>query len=239
MKAADIMTTNVIAASPDDRVSDVVELMLEKKISGMPVIDDERNVVGMVTEGDFLRRTELGTRRERARWLEFILGPAKSASDYVEANARRVAEVMTPNPISVTLYTPLNDIVTLFEEHNIKRVPVTTNGKLAGIVTRVDLLRALSRELNKPALASDTTIRDQITAAIAREPWAPPYIPAPDIVDGVVTLRGTVFDASVREALKVLIESVPGVREVHDELTLVEPLSGVILDQPDGRGEAK
>lgn len=235
MKAADIMSRDVITVSPEDRIADVVALMLEKKVSGIPVVDAENNVVGIVTEGDFLRRTELDTRRERTRWLEFILGPAKAAADYVEANARRVKDVQTPNPVTVTQYTPLNDIVALFEQHKIKRVPVTANGKLVGIVSRIDLLRALAKKLNRPTLASDDTIREQITAAIAREPWAPPYIPEPDIEDGVVTLRGTIFDATVREALKVLIETVPGVREVRDQLTLVEPLSGVVLDQPEGQ----
>ena len=218
MKAADIMTRDVITVSPDDRIADVVALMLEKKISGLPVVDAERNVLGVVTEGDFLRRTELDTKRERARWLEFVLGPAKAAADFVEANARHVRDVYTPNPYTVTEYTPLNDIVELFETRKIKRVPVTDNGKLVGIV-------------------SNDAIRPAITAAIAREPWAPPYIPAPDVEDGIVTLRGTIFDATVREALKVLIETVPGVREVRDELILVEPLTGVILEQPEGRSE--
>ncbi|MFC0219656.1 CBS domain-containing protein [Pseudochelatococcus lubricantis] len=235
MKAADIMTRDVLTVKPEDRIADVVALMLEKKVSGLPVVDAENHLVGVVTEGDFLRRSELDTRRERTRWLEFILGPAKAAADYVEANARRVKDVMTPDPVTVTQYTPLADIVSLFEKHKIKRVPVTANGKLVGIVSRVDLLRALSKQLSRTELASDQTIRDQITAAIAREPWAPPYIPTPDVEDGVVTLRGTIFDATVREALKVLIESVPGVREVRDELVLVEPLSGVILDQPEGQ----
>lgn len=237
MKAADIMTRDVITVSLDDRIADVVALMLEKKISGLPVVDAERNVVGVVTEGDFLRRTELDTKRERARWLEFVLGPAKAAADFVEANARHVRDVYTPNPYTVTEYTPLNDIVELFETRRIKRVPVTANGKLVGIVSRVDLLKALGRQLNRPTLGSDDAIRAAITAAIAREPWAPPYIPAPDVEDGVVTLRGTIFDATVREALKVLIETVPGVKQVRDELVLVEPLTGVILEQPEGRGE--
>lgn len=235
MKAADIMTRDVVTVSPDDRIADVIALMLDKKISGLPVVDAERNLVGIVTEGDFLRRSELDTKRERARWLEFVLGPAKAAADYVEANARRVRDVLTPDPYSVTEYTPLTDIVALFEKHKIKRVPVTANGKLVGIVSRVDLLRALSRQLTRPTLASDDAIREHIVAAIAREPWAPPYIPEPEVEDGVVTLRGTVFDATVREALRVLIESVPGVKEVKDELILVEPLSGVILDQPEGQ----
>ncbi|MGV6876583.1 CBS domain-containing protein [Pseudochelatococcus sp. B33] len=235
MKAADIMSRNVVTVSPDESIADVIALMLEKKISGVPVVDAERNVVGIVTEGDFLRRTELDTRRERTRWLEFILGPAKAAADFVEANARYVRDVLTPNPYTVTEYTPLNDIVALFEQHKIKRVPVTANGKLVGIVSRIDLLRALGKHLNRPTLASDDTIREQITAAIAREPWAPPYIPEPEVEDGVVTLRGTIFDATVREALKVLIETVPGVRQVRDELVLVEPLSGVILDQPEDK----
>lgn len=235
MKAADIMTRDVVTVSPDDRIADVVTLMLDKKISGVPVVDADNTVVGIVTEGDFLRRTELDTKRERARWLEFVLGPGRAAADFVEANARYVRDVLTPNPHTVTEYTPLSDVVELFEKHKIKRVPVTANGKLVGIVSRIDLLRALNKHLNRPTLASDDTIREQITAAIAREPWAPPYIPPPEVEDGIVTLRGTIFDAAVREALKVLIENVPGVKLVRDELTLIEPLSGVILDQPEDK----
>lgn len=234
MNAADIMTPNVITVSPQDAIADVVALMLENKISGLPVLDADGKIVGMVTEGDFLRRKELDTRRDRARWLEFLLGPAKAAADYVEANARRVKDVMTPDPITVTEFTPLADIVSLFEKHGIKRVPVTANGHLVGLVSRVDLLRALSKQMNRPTIASDNAIRDRIIADIGKEPWAPPYIPEPEIENGVVRLRGTVYDASVREALRVLIEAVPGVREVKDELVLVEPLSGVVLDQPEG-----
>lgn len=235
MKAADIMTRDVITVSPDDLIADVITLMLDKKISGLPVVDAEHNLIGIVTEGDFLRRSELDTRRERTRWLEFILGPGKAAADFVEANARHVRDVMTPKPYTVSEFTPLFEIVELFEKRKVKRVPVTANGKLVGVVSRVDLLRALGKHLERPSLASDDAIRENITKAIAREPWAPPYIPAPEVVDGVVTLRGTIFDATVREALKVLIQTVPGVREVRDELVLVEPMSGVVLDQPEGR----
>src|SRR5262252_5013914 len=136
MKAHDVMTWGAITVGPDESVTHAVQLMLQNKISGLPVVDDNEQLVGMVTEGDFLRRGELGTQRQRPRWLEFLLGPGRLASEYVQARGQKVGQVMTPEPKTITPETPLGEIVRLMEHHRVKRLPVVQDGKLVGIVSR-------------------------------------------------------------------------------------------------------
>jgi CBS domain-containing protein len=173
MKAHDVMTWGAITVEPEASVTRAVRLMLQNKISGLPVVDDKGQLVGMVTEGDFLRRGELGTQRQRPRWLEFLLGPGKLAAEYVQASGQKVAQIMTPQPKTITPETPLEEIVGLMERHRIKRLPVVQDGKLIGIVSRANLLHALAsvaREV-KPAAGDDSTIREQILAECAKQPW--------------------------------------------------------------------
>src|ERR1700741_1602103 len=144
MKVQDVMTRNVISVKADEPVLDAARLMLQNKISGLPVSDANGSPIGMVTEGDFLRRGEIGTQRRRPKWLEFVIGPGRLATEYVHASGRKVGEIMTPNPRTVTPDTPLEEIVNTMERCRIKRVPVTEDGKLVGIVSRVNLLHALA-----------------------------------------------------------------------------------------------
>src|SRR5580700_11227978 len=107
MKAGDIMSPRVVSIAPDANVLEAVELMLARHISGLPVIDKSGALVGVVTEGDFLRRAETGTERKRPRWVEFMLGPRRLAEEYVHTHGRTIEEVMTREPITVTEETPL------------------------------------------------------------------------------------------------------------------------------------
>src|SRR6185295_19945982 len=143
MKAADIMTTHPITVRPDSSVVEAVRLMLQHRFSGLPVVDAAGGVVGVVTEGDLLRRTETGTQRQRSRWIEFFVGPGKLAEEYVRASGRKVEDVMTHSVQTISGDVPLDDIVNLMERHRIKRLPVVHDGKLVGIVTRANLLHAL------------------------------------------------------------------------------------------------
>jgi len=144
MLAGDVMTRGVIAVSSDASAMQAAVLMLKHEISGLPVVDQDGTLVGIVTEGDFLRRSELGTQRRRPRWLEFLIGPGRLASDYVHACGRTVADIMTPEPCTATEWTPLEEVVQLMERHRIKRVPIVCTRRLVGIVTRADLLRAFA-----------------------------------------------------------------------------------------------
>ena len=229
MKVQDIMTRKVISVKADDAVLLAARLMLQNRISGLPVLDEPGNLVGMVTEGDFLRRGEIGTQRHRPKWLEFLIGPGRLASEYVRACGRKVGEIMTPGPYTITEEATLETVVELMEKHRIKRLPVVRDGRVVGIVSRANLLRALAslaRQVPASAL-SDTAIRDQILAACDKQPWATDVNVV--VTDGVVELWGTIFDYRERDAFVVAAENVPGVKTVHDHLVWVEPMSGMAL----------
>ena len=139
MRASDVMTRHVITAGPDTSIVEAARLMLENRISGLPVLDGRGRLIGIVTEGDFLRRVETGTARHRSRWLEFLIGPGRLADEFVRSHGRKVEEVMTPDPRTVAEDTPLEDAVQLMERNNIKRVPVVRNDQLVGILSRANL----------------------------------------------------------------------------------------------------
>src|SRR5262249_52219172 len=145
MRAADVMTVQPVSISPDASILEAIRVMLQRRFSGLPVVDASGALVGIVTEGDLLRRTETGTQRKRPRWIEFLIGPGRLATEYVHASGRKVREVMSQDVQAVTGDTPLEEIVRLMERHQIKRMPVVDSGKLVGIVTRADRLHAVRR----------------------------------------------------------------------------------------------
>src|SRR5271157_295446 len=161
MIASDVMTRNVISVPPDATVAQAVELMLERGISGLLVVDASGVLAGIVTEGDLLRRDELGTERRRSWWLRMIASPGRQAGDFTRTHGRKVADVMTHDVLSVAADAPLAEIVALMEEHRIKRVPVLEGDRVVGVVSRADLLRALSVAARERAesVADDRTIR--------------------------------------------------------------------------------
>src|ERR1700680_2785853 len=164
MKARDVMTPRVISIETDAPIMQAVRLMLQTRISGLPVVGPKGELVGIVTEGDFLRRGEIGTQRRRTRWLEFLIGPGRLADEYVHASGRKVDEVMTREPFTITEDTPLDEVVQLMERHRIKRLPVVREGQLVGIVSRANIMHALvSLVPEAPAPAgNDAAIRAQI-----------------------------------------------------------------------------
>ncbi len=223
MKAADVMTLGAATARPDSTVAEAAQLMLHYRVSGLPVVDGDGRLVGMVTERDFLRRAELGTERKRPRWAELVFGKEQLAEDYIRSHGRKVEEVMSTDPVSVDHDTPLEEVVDLMERRGFKRLPVLRDGKVAGIVGRANLLRAVARmPAALPADAvDDRVIRDRIVEEIEKQPWAPQDVIDVSVRDGRVRLRGTVTDERVRTALRVLAENVPGVREVSDEIGIL------------------
>jgi CBS-domain-containing membrane protein len=234
MKASDVMTPTILSVPPDAALMQAVRLMLQHHISGLPVVDAAGKLVGIVTEGDLLRRVEIGTQRKRPRWLEFLIGPGRLATEYAHASGRKVHEVMTREVHTVSDDAPLDEIVQLMERHRIKRLPVMRGGKLVGMVTRANLLRALAsvaREV-KPASADDRAIREALVKELHKQPWAP--IALIDIVvrNGVVQLWGAITDERQREALTIAAENVPGIKAVEDHLVWVEPTSGMVFASP-------
>ena len=235
MQVRDVMTQNVISVLANETVLKAVRTMLQNRISGLPVIDAEGNLVGMVTEGDFLRRGEIGTQRRRPKWLEFLVGPGRLADEYVHTSGRKIEEVMTREPVTVTEDDSLETVVELMERRRIKRLPVLREGKVIGIVSRANLMHALaSLARDTEAPAGDSATRDSILAAFGKQPWAPQINVV--VKNGVAELWGTIMDERERRACVVTAENVAGVKEVHDHLVWVEPMSGMAF--PSAEDEA-
>jgi len=236
MKAAHIMTRTVLSVRPETTILEAARLMLLHEISGLPVVDSQGHIVGMVTEGDFLRRAETGTRRQRSRWMEFFVGPGRLAEDYVRSTGRRVEDVMTQPVRTIDEDTPLSDVVELMERHRIKRLPVVRDRKVVGMVSRANLLHALAslaREI-KPTPADDEAIRERLLTELNQESWAPVGLIDVIVRNGTVELWGTILDERKRRALVLAAENVHGVKVVRDHLVYVEPMSGMTFGPPEG-----
>ena len=230
MRAADVMTPDPMCISPDASITDAIRLMLERRFSGLPVVDAGGRLVGIVTEGDLLRQAETGTQRKRARWIEFLMSGGL-ATEYVQTSGRKVGDVMTPDVRTVTEDAPLEDIVHLMERHQINRVLVVRDGKLVGIVTRANLLHALATVAaeTKPGPASDTSIRERLYADLKAQPWAPVGLINVVVRNGVVHLSGTLLDERHRGAIRVAAERIPGVKAIEDHLVYIDPVSGMVM----------
>jgi CBS domain-containing protein len=236
MNAVDVMTQPVISVTPEATIAEVAQLLLQHRISGLPVVDPDGAVIGMVTEGDLLHRIETGTQRRHSHWLEFLIAPGRLAREYTDANARKVGEVMRVDVVSVAPRESLLEVVRLMEHHHVKRLPVIEAGRLFGIVSRADLVRALLNNLAEPAarpagddMAGDAEIRERILAEIARQPWGPRASVDVSVKAGTVELYGSITDDRERTALQVLAEKIPGVKAVRDNLVWVEPVSGFVI----------
>ncbi len=234
MNASHVMTPDVVSVPPEASVGAAAQLMLQKRISGVPVIDDRGQLVGILSEGDFLRRAEIGTGRRRPRWIEFFMGPGRLADEYVRLSGRKVHDVMTHEVRTVAPDAPLEQVVRLMERHNIKRVPVVDGGKVVGIVTRANLLHAVASFADEiaPLSAADAAIRDRLLAALKDQPWAPATAIDVTVRNGVVRLAGIITDERQRYALRVAAENIAGVKGVEDNVVWVEPASGLFAEAP-------
>jgi CBS domain-containing protein len=239
MHASHIMTRNVITVGPDAPILHAVRLMLQHRVSGLPVVDPAGKLIGIVTEGDFLRRPEIDTQRRRPRWVEFLIGPGQMADEYVHTSGRKVHEVMSVNLHTVGEDASVGDIVQMMERHHIKRVPVVRGDRLVGIVTRSSVMRALAAVSHeaKPVADDDAKVRESLLAHLQKQPWAPVALVDVTVRDGVVNLWGSITEESQRRALIVAAENTPGVKAVRDHLVWVEPITGLVVTD-DTRAQA-
>lgn len=234
MFVRDIMTKSVIGVQADAAIEQAIDVMLGSHVSGLLVFDGNKKLVGILSEGDLLRRTELATERHRPRWIEFLRGPGRLAGDYVHTHGRKVEEVMTGDVVTTTGAASLGEAIDLMNRHNVKRLPVMRDGLVVGIVTRADLVRALAKLL--PAddrKLKDNELRETIMDQLNQQKWVPTASINVDVVDGVVEFRGGITDDRQREALHVLAENIPGVRAIRDRLVWIDPYSGVFVLSPE------
>ena len=224
MKAADIMTRQVVSIGPDATVTEAARCMLENRISGLPVCNSDGRLLGIVSEGDLLRRAETGTARRTSWWLAMFAGASTQAADYTKSHGRHVRDVMTESLFAVTEETPLEEVIRLLEGNRIKRVPVLRDGKLVGIVSRANLLHVLASIAPDvaPAAADDRVLRDRILETLRAQPWAPEISDNIVVRNGVVHLWGSVRTEAQRDALRVVAENTPGVTRVENHLSIVD-----------------
>jgi CBS domain-containing protein len=238
MHAADVMTPDVICAAPETPLSELIRLMLDNRISAVPIAEDGR-IVGIVSEGDLLRRAETGTEPRPSRWLELVTPASRLAADYTRTHGRKAAEVMTHAVVTVSDTTPIAEIAQLLEARRIKRVPVLRDGRLVGIVSRRNLLQALASRMTAPPVAADDrSIRDAFYTELRRQAWvtSPGSVNAV-VADSVVHLWGIAPDDRQRQALVVAAENIPGVRAVEDHME--EPRVIDPLDRPNWPSPAR
>lgn len=227
MRAGEVMTTGLLTLPPDAPLHAVAGLLAERGVSGAPVVDAEGRLLGMVTEGDLIRR--LAAKEEGpVSWVAGLLAPAAGqAARFAKAHGRRARDVMTTDLVTATEETPIEQVAQLMESHGIRRVPVLRDGVLVGIVARGDLVRALCAPEPAPAPeASDARIRHALSRAMAAQPWIDRWFLMADVRDGVVTFHGFCRSAEVRNGLRVLAEGIEGVREVRFETAASPPYPG-------------
>ena len=225
MIAADVMTRPVFAVGADMPIAPAIRMMIERKLSGLPVIADGGRLIGIITEGDLLRRVEIGTAGTSPGWLTAFLHPGRAAERYTVTHARRVRDVMTTDVLTASEETPLDEIVDLMLRRHIKRIPIVRDDRLLGIVTRADLIRRVGEALETPiSETDDKTLEWAIQKATEGERWAPHKTVTVTAVNGIAFLDGCVSDFRQRDALGALAETVPGVRSVENRVVYIEPI---------------
>lgn len=227
MKALDVMVSPVITVTPETSVAETADILLSNRISAAPVVDAAGKLLGIVSEGDLMRRAEAGTERRRSWWLEMLTSNDTIAADYVKSHARVVGDIMTKWPVTVGEETPLAEIADLLESRQIKRVPVVRDGKVVGIVSRANLLQAFAtmrRQAPQDAKADDRTIRSRVLKTIDDAHLTRPYGMNVTVKDANVDLWGMVSTAEEKKALRIAAEVTQGVASVTDNIVVRTPV---------------
>ena len=221
MQAADIMTTNVVSVQADTTIQEIASLLLQHRISAVPVVDGNQHVIGIVSEGDLMRRPEIDTNNRHSWWLAAIFSTRDKTADYIKTHGRKAFDVMTPGAITVAEDTPLYEIAGLLEKHHIKRVPVMRDNRLVGIVSRANLVHALAAQGAQTAqvgTSDDKTIRE----ALMKELTTIVGLDAPlinvTVTEGVVQIWGIVDATNKKQAAQIAAENIAGVKAVENNL---------------------
>ena len=224
MEAKDVMTRDVVTVGPDTPVQEIAATLLDRRISAVPVVDGGNRLLGIVSEGDLMRRAETGTERHASWWLAMLTLPETDARRFVKTHGRFARDVMTRDVVSVPEDCPLREVAEVLENHRIKRVPVLRDGTLVGIVSRADLLRGLAAIERPPApSADDRVLREAVEKAIRDKVSDPTAFISATVNQGVVRLWGAVGERYSKDMARVAAENVPGVRAVEDHISLFAP----------------
>jgi len=220
MNAQDVMVTPVVTINENASVQEVAKLLIERRISAVPVIDAAGKLAGIVTESDLMRRAEIGTERQYSWWLSMLADASTLAADYVKSHATGVKDIMTRKVKTAAPETPLHELAEIFEKNHIKRVPIVNgDGELVGIVSRANIIQAVASARPRLEISlPDAAIRNRLLDELKKQPWAHAYKLNVTVTNGVVELWGSVESEQERDAIKVVAESIPGVNAVNDHL---------------------
>ncbi len=236
MRVRDSMSKSVVSISPSTTIAEALDTMVRSRLSGLPVIDDVGRLVGMVSEGDFLRRSELGAEKPSSSWIASLLMPGKAAKAYARAHGRRVDEIMSGNVATVEPNASLGEAAALMEKRRVKRLPVVEDERVVGILSRSDFMRTLA-EIVRPNAdeqpASDEDIKQCIVAELHAQPWAPVASIDVAVKDGVVSFHGVLTDERQRHAIRAVAENVQGVRKIHDHMVWTDPFTATVIPSPE------
>ena len=224
MQAADIMTTNVISVQPDMEVREIAGLLLKHRISAVPVVNEEMRIVGLVSEGDLIRRVETGTDDRHSWWLADVFSTRDKTAEYIKSHGRKASDVMTQTVITVSRNTPLYEIAGLLEKHHIKRVPVTHDDRLIGIVSRANLLHGLvaqGSQSDEAEFPDDKDLRKRLLKEISDATGGDAALINATVIGGAVQLWGNVDSPDKKKAAEVAAESLVGVKSVENNICLV------------------
>ncbi len=231
MRVSDVMTKGVVAIPATATVYEAAELLVNTRVSGMPVIDQGGKMVGIVSEGDLIGHIEAGPDDADSDILREIADDAAAAAVYVKSHSRRVSDVMTKDVLTCTEDARVEDIAALMLKHKVKRLPVMRDTQIVGMVSRINLVQALITRGTKEAakgpppaekLLSDAELRRSVEHAVKAHRWSSARTEV-TVSGGVVHLWGVVADEAVQHAYRVAVEGVPGVKDVMDHTHVVRP----------------
>lgn len=223
MNAKDIMSTRVVTADEETPIETIAEFLIKFHISAVPVIDDANRVIGMVSEGDLMRRSEIGTeKRQHSWWLDLLVERPDLAREFVKSHGTRAGDVMTRKIITVDEDTPIEEIAEILEKNQIKRVPVLRDGRLVGLVSRGNIIQQLAcgRKIKIAVSKDDAVVRTEIEKLLAAQPWASSQTTAVTVTDGAVELWGFIGSTAERDASRVALESISGIKSVEDHRSI-------------------
>jgi CBS domain-containing protein len=228
MEAQDVMTRNVVTVSPNATVGEIAALLVRHRISAVPVVSDDQQLIGIVTQTDLAHRSEVGTEKRRKWWLEAFADPDVKAREYVKSHGLEARDIMTRHVVSVQLTDDLAEVADALDKHRIRQVPVVSKGRIVGMISRADIVRKLAETKAAPtgAQPDNGALQKAIWDEIKAQPWLGTAFVNLAVKDGVVEVWGAVDSTEQRQALRVLVEGVPGVRKVEDNVGLFPKVVG-------------
>lgn len=225
MKAHEIMSTPVVCVAPDDAVKAAARTMVLHRVSGLPVIDAEQKLVGIISESDLMHRAELETDVRPKWWLVSFGDTDKYARAFAKSHGTLVRDVMSGAVICVQAEAPLAEVARVLDDNKIKRVPVLDHARIVGMITRGDLVRAFAQTPTVVPVADHDSARltSRIAKTMREQTWLDAHLISVYANNGRVTLRGFIPTHDQRSALTVLIRGTEGVTEIEDHLLVGRP----------------